>query len=58
MLAIYFAGGALLMGAILRIVGNYLGLVWGLIAAAIFSGIYLIYLYKLVLHFFENSRRD
>ena len=57
-IVLYIAVGASLLGAISRIVGNYLGLMWGLIVAAIFGGIYLTYLYRLVRHLKKNSGRD
>ena len=57
-LAVYGFVGISLVGAILRIVGNYLGLVWGLIAVTIVGGIYLTFLYRLGRHLSENSRHD
>ena len=57
-LAIYIFVGISLLSAILRIVGNYLGLIWGLVAVAIFGGIFLIFTYKLARYLGDYSRRD
>ncbi len=57
-LAIYIFVGLSLVGAILRIVGNYFGLMWGLVAVTSFGVIYFIFMYKLARYLGDFSRRE
>jgi len=50
--------GLFLTGFLFRIVGGYIGIIWGVVAAAAMGGTYLIFLWKLIFKAQNHPRID